>query len=336
MTHPAKETPGDPLEVGWRPPPFLPPGEPAIDSEGVRRYEHVTYAQTTGYRPVLMDVHVPASAEPVGAVVWLHGGAWLDGDRRYPPPTIDPDGLFGGIVRAGLALVRVDYRHSLESPFPAQLHDGKAAVRYVREFAGEFGIDPGRIGVWGESAGGHLAMLLALTGDSDPALEGIVGVTAQSSEVQAVVNWYGVADVAALLSRLHSAEQPDPCESLLGPRRDQWPALARAASPLAYLTPGSGPRVPMLVQHGTADSVVPFDHSERLAAALEAAGTPVTFVPVPDADHCFVGSPDVPAIVARGIGFLRDALAPERPPATVIRQEGDRPYGNRRTRLAEP
>ncbi|WP_033294935.1 alpha/beta hydrolase [Amycolatopsis jejuensis] len=294
------------MEFGLRPPPFLPPVDPTIDAAGVRRYDGNTYAQTTGYRPVLLDVHVPPSAEPVGAVVWIHGGAWLDGDRRYPPPTVDPDALFGGIVRAGLALVRVDYRHSLESPFPAQLHDVEAAIRYVREFAGEFGIDPARIGVWGESAGGHLASLLALA----DGLEGTVGVTGPSSDVSAVVNWYGVADVAALLSRLHSPEQPDPCEALLGPRRDQWPMLAAAASPINYLDRGRGPVIPMLIQHGTADSVVPFDHSERLAKALAAAGVPVTFVPVPEADHCFAGHPDVPEIVQRGIAFLREHLSP--------------------------
>ena len=86
------------------------------------------------------------------------------GDRRYLPETLRPNQVFDALLDAGLAVATIDYRHALEAPFPAQLHDAKAAVRYLRAHADELGIDTERIGVWGESAGGHLAALVGLTG----------------------------------------------------------------------------------------------------------------------------------------------------------------------------
>ena len=87
------------------------------------------------------------------------------GDRRYLPPTLRPDQLFDELLAAGLAVATIDYRLSLEAKFPAQLYDAKAAVRYLRTHADQLGLDPGRIGVWGESAGGHLAAMVGLTGE---------------------------------------------------------------------------------------------------------------------------------------------------------------------------
>ncbi|MGW6710513.1 alpha/beta hydrolase fold domain-containing protein, partial [Streptomyces sp. NPDC054956] len=141
----------DLADMTWPPPPFRTPVPAVVDADGVRRFDGVTYALSPGYRPRLLDVAVPAGEGPFPAVVWIHGGGWLDGDRRYPPPTVPVELLHGAVLGAGLALVSIDYRHSLEAPFPAQLHDVKAAIRYVRQFAGALGIDPDRIGVWGES-----------------------------------------------------------------------------------------------------------------------------------------------------------------------------------------
>ncbi|MEU0936012.1 alpha/beta hydrolase [Embleya sp. NPDC005971] len=307
------ETSWDPKENNWRPPTHLPPGDPVVTESGVRRYEGLTYAATAGYRPCLLDVAVPAGDGPAPVVVWIHGGAWQDGDRRYPPPTVTPELLFGGILDAGLALVSIDYRHSLEAPFPAQLHDAKSAVRYLRHYSRVLGIDPERIGVWGESAGGHLTALLALTPSDDPdhPLEGSVGITGPSSAVRAAVDWYGVSNVPSLLSTLHelpppgAAHRPDPCEALLGGRPEQWPLLARSASPLTY---ADHVAAPLLLQHGTKDTVVPHEHSAQLAARLAACGSEVTLRSIPDADHCFVGLADIAPVVHEGITFLERHL----------------------------
>lgn len=299
------------VDSGWPPPPFLAPPPALVGHDGVRRFDAATYARTPGYRPRLLDVLVPASETPVPAVVWIHGGGWLDGDRRYPPPTVPVELLHGSVLEAGLALVSIDYRHSLEAPFPAQLNDVKAAIRYVRRFAAELGIDPERIGVWGESAGGHLAALAGLVGadgtEDATALEGTEGVRDGDSGVRAVVDWYGVSDLARLLS--HAAppappgmEHPDPFTALLGGTQEQRPALARTASPVHYAGRAAAP--PFLLIHGTADRVVPYSQSEVLTEALERAGADVTLRPVEDADHIFLGAGDVTPIVAESVAFL--------------------------------
>ena len=151
------------------------PGLPGVPAPGHGRsrvgsldvHREVSYAIAVGFRRLAMDIWLPrdAAGTPVPLVVWIHGGAFQLGDRRELPPTFAPDSVFRLLNEAGIACATVDYRHALEAPFPAQLHDLKAAVRYLREHADVLGIDAGRIGAWGESAGGHLAALLGLTGD---------------------------------------------------------------------------------------------------------------------------------------------------------------------------
>ncbi|MEV7520612.1 alpha/beta hydrolase [Streptomyces sp. NPDC091371] len=306
----------DIADMTWPPPPFQSPVPPVTGADGVRRFDGITYATTPGYRPRLLDVQVPAGEGPFPAVVWIHGGGWLEGDRRYPPPTVPAPLLHGAVLAAGLALVSIDYRHSLEAPFPAQLHDVKAAIRYVRRFAGDLGIDPDRIGVWGESAGGHLAALAGLVGPGSPdgpALEGAHGVGSGETGVLAVVDWYGVSDLVALSAHPmpampSGAEFPDPYEALLGAAASDpgFAALARAASPVTYAE-GSNPP-PFLLVHGTRDGLVPYSQSESLAGALTRAGGEVTLRPVDGADHIFLGSPDIVAIVDEGVAFLAGHL----------------------------
>ncbi|MBT2472380.1 alpha/beta hydrolase [Streptomyces sp. ISL-66] len=298
-------------DMTWPPPPYRAPVPAVTGADGIRCFDGITYATTAGYRPRLLDVRVPAGEGPFPAVVWVHGGGWLDGDRRYPPPTVAVELLHGAVLGAGLALVSIDYRHSLEAPFPAQLHDVKAAIRYVRTFAGVLGIDPERIGVWGESAGGHLAALAGLVGPDTPGgavLEGAQGVGAGETGVRAVVDWYGVCDLVSLAG--HPLPQmpggtdfPNPYEALLGASVAQRPDLARAASPVTYATPGSNPP-PFLLVHGTRDGLVPYSQSEQLAHALTRAGGDVTLTPVEDADHIFLGSPDIQQIVTDSVAFL--------------------------------
>jgi len=281
--------------------------EPAtVDADGVRRWTGLTYAMRDGYRPVLLDVRMPArpaGAGPAPAVVWVHGGGWLNGDRRYLPPTIEPDVLAQSLLPRGIGYVAVDYRHSLEAPFPACLHDVKAAVRYVRTFADVFGIDPGRLGALGESAGGHLVSLLATTA-GHPELDGVEGVGRGDTGLAAVVDWYGVHDFAALVGP--TAGQPNPViDALFGGPLAQRTELARLAGAVTHVQAGAAP---MLLVHGTADATVPFDQSERLLQAGRAAGMDIELRPVPGADHCFEGYDDIPTVVAGSIDWLIDRL----------------------------
>jgi acetyl esterase/lipase len=292
------------------PPRFLPPPEPSHQADGSKRYEGVTYANVMGYRPLQLDVWVPAASTSPSLVVWIHGGAWLFGDRRYLPETLRPDQLFEELIQAGLAVATIDYRHALEAQFPAQLHDAKAAVRYLRAHADALGVDTSRIGIWGESAGGHLAAMVALTSQR-PELEGTLGVVGPSSAVDVVVDWYGVSDLAAQQLRSRSAEAvaDQTPELLLGPEEllvgGQGEDAKAAASPITYVTPEAPP---FLLVHGTADQVVGYVHSELLKAALSAAGVPVLLVPIEGADHIFDGHDDIDAVVRLSVDYIAEAL----------------------------
>jgi acetyl esterase/lipase len=288
----------------------LPPPVPSRREDGVRHYAGAVYAAVPGYRALELDLWVPDAERPAPLTVWVHGGAWMSGNRRSLPPGLRPDQLFDELLAAGLAVATIEYRHAREASFPAQLHDAKAAVRWLRHHADRLGLDPARVGIGGESAGGHLAALVGLTADR-PDLEGEVGVAGPSSAVDVVLDWYGVAcaetmpefdlppDVAA---RLSPADRVPPLEVLLDGADD---AARGAVSPVAHVRPGAPP---FLLLHGTADPVVPYAQSELLAEALTAVGVDVQLVPVPDAGHGFDGCGDVDAVVHRSVGFLADAL----------------------------
>ncbi|CAH0299768.1 MULTISPECIES: alpha/beta hydrolase [unclassified Arthrobacter] len=280
-------------------PAFLPPGHAEVVSEDSAVHREVSYAITVGFRRLAMDIWLPRNTGgAVPLVVWIHGGAFQLGDRRELPPTFAKDSVFRLLNEAGIACATVDYRHALEAPFPAQLHDLKAAVRYLREHADMLGIDAGRIGAWGESAGGHLAALLGLTGRRDD-LEGGLGVQGHSSAVSAVVDFYGVSSLPdmpamnippAMMNGPLSAAVPDgmtlePGPMLVGGTADA--ALLAAASPLGYV---SADAPPFLLVHGDSDGLVPLSQSELLAAALADANVRHELIPIRGGDHCFFGA----------------------------------------------
>jgi acetyl esterase/lipase len=290
---------------------FLPPTEPTRRDDGVLRYVGVTYAVAVGYRPLQLDLWVPDSATPPPLVVYVHGGGFMFGDRRYLPETLRPDQVFEALVAAGLAVATIDYRHALEAPFPAQLHDAKAAVRYLRAHADTLGVSTERIGVMGESAGAHIAALVGLTAHR-PDLEGPHGVVGPSSAVDVVVDWYGPADLATMprvaLPPAVAAKLPP---EMATPPEDHLTrgleGAARAdASPVTHVTPDAPP---FLLVHGTADWLVPYAQSEQLHAALTAAGVPATLVPVQGAEHIFDGSDEIDGLVRLSVEYLTRALA---------------------------
>jgi acetyl esterase/lipase len=199
---------------------------------------------------------------------------------------------------------------------PRALHDAQAAGRYLRHFGGELGLDPERVGVWGESAGGHLAALLALV--DDPAFEGREGVTGPSSAVSAVVDYYGVSDAETLppfaanfpptwlaeLERQGKGAPPEPLDVLLEFAPYSREEGRRLLSPVSHVRPDAPP---FLLIHGEADGLVPIQQSEVLFAALRDAGVDAELVRVPGADHVFLGI-DVTPQLERAIVFLRAHL----------------------------
>ncbi|MBE1536096.1 alpha/beta hydrolase [Actinomadura algeriensis] len=248
----------------------------------------VAYAERdTG--PLLMDLVVPAGAAvPPPVVIWLHGGGWFTGDR-----TMAPD-LAVHFASRGFAMASIDYRLSGAALFPAQLHDVQEAIRYVRGRARGLGVDPNAIGLWGSSAGGHLA-----------ALAGLSGEPGGDAAVQAVAEGYGPVDLARIVAESaappHMAGENAPEARLLGGRPDALPDAARAASPLTYVTPAAPP---FLIAHGTADALVRPDQSVLLHDALAGAGVDGTLYLLDGVGHGFL-NPRGPGEVG-GMGAAMD------------------------------
>jgi acetyl esterase/lipase len=244
-----------------------------------------------------LDLFLPKdrkSEKPLPVIIFIHGGAWARGDRVFSA------GKVLDFVRSGdYAGVTVSYRLSGEAKWPAQIHDAKATIRWVRGNAAKFGLDPERIGVMGSSAGGHLVSLLGTSGGVK-ALEGGLGeFTAQSSRVTCVVNQWGPQDFTLPLMFKNGAPvTEDPAVAdLLGGRLSENRDQVLAASPITYV---SRDDPPFLTLHGTKDPRVDFKHAERLHAALTAVGVPSLLVPILDGGH----GPDAPGMPERIRTFL--------------------------------
>ena len=204
-------------------------------------------------------------------------------------------------------MASVDFRLSGEAHWPAQVHDAKSAVRWLRARAGGLGVDPARVGAWGESAGGHLAALLGLTGAE---LDGEVGVLGPSSAVDAVVAWYAPSDLATVAAGVGADPMAvDSREALLlGAPVPAVPELAAQASPLSHVHPGAPP---FLLLHSRDDRLIPCDQSERLADRLGQAGAPVELEAYPGAGHMWLGMPQIAEqALTRTVGFLQRQLHP--------------------------
>jgi acetyl esterase/lipase len=286
--------------------PFAPPTHlPPLSSRGVtgaRSWTGLTYGFVPGHRPMVLDLHVPADATaPVPVGVWIHGGGWMEGDRRYVPLQWPQQRLFEKVVVAGMALATVDYRLLGDAPFPACVHDCVAAVRYLRRFAADLGLDPDRVGVWGESAGAHLASMVAFLGSSaapDERLLGTVGVGTGRADVASAVLFYGPARLDWIVGLFATGDAKPPFGG------DAW--LEAALSPVEQVHPGVPP---VLLAHGRDDGLVPVGESERLHAALLHAGVDSTLEITDGADHCFNGTPVQPRL-DRAVRFLAGHLRP--------------------------
>lgn len=233
----------------------------------------------------------PAPDRPVPVVIYLHGGGWRFGQRSeamYP-------WLNTLLAAHGFATAAVTYRLTDEAPFPAQIHDAKAAVRWLRANAETYGLDPDRIGVWGDSAGGQLASLLGVTAGRSE-LEGVADNphqpgAGQSSAVQAVVARCAASDFERL-----SAVRPDDnpvLTALFGGRLSERRDLIRLASPRLHLRRGvSYP--PFLLVHGTRDERSPVEQSEVFAQALRDHDADVTLHLVEGGHHNMRDDPTLP------------------------------------------
>jgi acetyl esterase/lipase len=224
--------------------------------------------------PLLLDLYRPETSRgPVPLIIWIHGGGWKNGSKENCLP------LRIGFTQRGYAVASINYRLTGEAPFPAQIEDCKAAVRWLRAHAAEYGLDPDLFGVWGSSAGGHLAALLGTSGDVS-AFDTGENLNV-SSRVQAVCDYYGPSDFNSFgkvpgFERHARADSPE--SALLGGK----PGAAEAASPVTHVTPDDPP---FLIVHGDQDRTVPLDQSRRMDAALRAAGVETELIVLPGSGH---------------------------------------------------
>lgn len=245
------------------------------------------YSAVAGFEPTLLDLYTPDGVARPPIVVWIHGGGFHSGDRVGLPETLSPGSIFGALTSAGFACASIDYRLAPAAPMPTPMDDVRAAVRFLVERAPRYGYDADRLGVWGESAGGLLALLAGLT----------------MPEVKAVVAWYPVTDLLAFAPT-------DPAEmeqesKLFGMRMKDARGPAIAASPITHVHAGAPP---CLLVHGDADGEVPVSQSLRMHELLLDVGVDSTLRLVPGADHCFQRYPDVPGLLKESVDYLGSRL----------------------------
>jgi acetyl esterase/lipase len=225
----------------------------------------VPFAEVDGNK-LLLDLYLPADTKQPPLLVWVHGGAWRSGSRANPP--------LGFLVSAGYAVASVDYRLSPVARFPAQVHDIKGAIRFLRARQASYGYEARRIAILGSSAGGHLAALVGVT-NSHAELEGTIGGNAeQTSNVQAIVDYNGPTNFLTILkqSTPHGLSVREPAlKLLLGGLPEEATALARLASPVMHVDAGDPP---LLMLHGDQDPQVPINQSHELQGAYKQRGLP--------------------------------------------------------------
>ncbi|GAB48240.1 alpha/beta hydrolase [Mobilicoccus pelagius] len=267
-----------------------------------------------------LDVFVPAGTSSRPLVVFVHGGSWTHGSKAE---------IRGGagqraqafrdvLLGHGYAVASVEYRFSHVARFPAQLHDVKAAVRYLRARSADLQLDPTRFAVAGESAGGHLADLVGYTGlTADRTLEGDLGVTGESSAVSAVVSYYGVADLSRVVpDRVEKgcargqtgATSPEGRLVGVDPQTARRADVVRRANPVTYVGVTSPPT---MLLHGTRDCLVPAAQSTRLYRLLCSFGVPAEYITL-DAPHGGPSFHTTPRVTARVLAFLDRHLRVER------------------------
>ncbi|MDP6543828.1 MAG: alpha/beta hydrolase fold domain-containing protein [Phycisphaerae bacterium] len=273
-------------------------------SKNVTTIRDIPYADNDNPRQKL-DLFLPKapkSDKPLPVVVFIHGGAWRAGSKNGGLRMVAPYVASGDYAGASIA-----YRLSQEAIWPAQIHDCKAAIRWLKANAKKHNLDPNRIAVWGTSAGGHLVAMLGVSGDVKQ-LEGKIGKNLKfDSRVACVVNWFGPTDMLTIgkyPSHLKHDAPDSPEAKLLGGAIHKNKPAARNASPVTHVSKGDAPTLTM---HGTNDQTVPFNQGERIHEALTKAGVPSVFVKMIGAGHGGFKQPDTRERVKAFIEkYLRD------------------------------
>jgi acetyl esterase/lipase len=262
-----------PAGRGWA---QKPPARPNVP-ETVIFEADVEYANPDGQHLKVDLAHPKMGDGPFPAVVCIHGGGFRAGNRQ------GYDGLCIRLAEQGYVAITVEYRLAPKYPFPAAVHDCKAAVRWLRANAAKYHVDPARIGITGGSAGGHLAQFLGVTADVKE-FEGDGGNPEQSSRVACVVNYYGPSDFTKSYGKSVDAAEVLPL--FLGGNLEQARRQHVVASPLYWVTPHAAPT---LCVHGTEDKYVAHEQAVWLVERLKAAEVEADLLTLEGAGHGFKG-----------------------------------------------
>lgn len=248
----------------------------AVETNHWEIQHDIEYARV-GDLSLKLDLYLPQRNVRAPLIVWVHGGAWRSGTKRNMP--------LSKLVEVGYAVASVDYRLSTQARFPVQVHDIKAAIRFLRGHGGRWHLPTKKIVVAGDSAGGHLAALVGVS-NGNAELEGDVGNNRkQSSDVQGIMSFYGAANLTTILkqSTPHGLEVRVPAlDLLLGGQPETVPALARLASPVFHADHGDPP---LLLLHGDQDPQMPINQSLELLGAYQKFKAPVQLEVVHGAGH---------------------------------------------------
>lgn len=248
----------------------------AVESNRWTIVRDIEYARV-GEQSLKLDFHVPRGKPRSPLIVWVHGGAWRSGSKSGMP--------LGKLVEEGYAIASVDYRLSTEAKFPAQVHDIKAAIRFLRGHGSDWRVPSKKIVIAGDSAGAHLAVLVGVS-NGHPELEGDVGTDrTQSSDVQGIISFYGAANLTTILSQStpHGLKVRVPAlELLLGDLPTNAVQLARVASPVFHVDRHDPP---LLLLHGDQDPQMPINQSHELCGAYQKVKAPVQLQIVHGAAH---------------------------------------------------
>ncbi|MDG2091601.1 MAG: alpha/beta hydrolase [Gammaproteobacteria bacterium] len=258
----------------------------------------IIYANVDGL-DLALDIYMPESVENPPLVVYVHGGAWQRGTKNSESPL--------QFVEHGFALASIDFRQSTQAHFPAQIHDIKAAVRFLRANANSYGINASKIAIAGNSSGAHLATLVGVS-NGHAELEGSLGDHLNtSSDVQSILSYFGAHDLTSILgqSTLFGLGVRVPAlQLLLGGQPEEEPELAQLASPVFHAEPSDPP---LLLLHGDQDRQMPIDQSYQMETAYKELGLDVVFDVVIGAGH---GGQEFyePVYLERAITFLRRTI----------------------------
>ena len=248
----------------------------AAESNRCELIRDVEYARV-GEHSLKLDLHIPSGKPRLPLIVWVHGGAWRSGSKNSVP--------LEKLVEDGYAVASVEYRLSVQAKFPAQIHDLKAAIRFLRGHNRQWKLPSRKIVIAGDSAGAHLAALVGVS-NGHAELEGEVGTDrAESSDVQGIISFYGAANLTTILkhSTPHGLSVREPALGLLlGGQPEEEPALARLASPVFHVDRRDPP---LLLFHGDQDPQMPINQSHELCGAYQLVNAPVQFVVVHGAAH---------------------------------------------------